>query len=218
MAGHIQQMADGGFPMIVYNRTESKTADLAAAGARVAKSIDEVAENSDIVFTIVAFPADVRSVYLGSGSSKGVLALLKPGSIVVDMTTSEPGLAREVAEAAAARGIFSLDAPVSGGDIGARNATLSIMIGGEQVALDVVRPLFNAMGKTITLAGGAGSGQHTKMVSAHSGVLLGGSVLSDAHSPPEHASEYYALIRAFTLAAGETCPFTVTVLPIVDAG
>lgn len=164
MAGHIQSKLGSQYELIVYNRTESKTASLAAAGAKVAKTIEEVAQNADIIFTIVAFPSDVRSTYLGGSSGKGVLDILRPGSIVIDMTTSEPGLAREIATAAAERNIYSLDAPVSGGDLGARNGTLSIMVGGAAQAAETVRPLFEAMGKNITLCGAPGAGQHTKMV------------------------------------------------------
>lgn len=112
----------------VYNRTPAKTAELVAKGARAAASPAEVAAASDIVFTIVGYPSDVRDVILGES---GVLKALKPGGIVVDMTTSEPSLAAEIAAAAKAKGVASLDAPVSGGDIGAREARLSIMVGGE---------------------------------------------------------------------------------------
>jgi 3-hydroxyisobutyrate dehydrogenase len=114
-----------------------------------------------VVFAIVGFPRDVREVFLGT---EGVLAGSKPGTILVDMTTSEPSLAVEIAQAAAKKGVGSIDAPVSGGDVGARNATLSIMVGGEAEVVEAARPLLECMGKTIIHQGPAGAGQHTKMV------------------------------------------------------
>ena len=114
-----------------------------------------------MVFAIVGFPKDVREVFLGP---QGVLAGSRPGMAMVDMTTSEPSLAREIHEAAKAKGVASLDAPVSGGDVGARNAALSIMVGGDAEVVEAVRPLLECMGKTIVHQGGPGAGQHTKMV------------------------------------------------------
>lgn len=128
----------------MYNRTKAKTAPLVALGAKAVDSVEEVGANSDVVFSIVAFPADVRAVFLGGSGARGLLDVMAPGSIVVDMTTSEPSLAREIAAAAAAKGICALDAPVSGGDIGAREARLSIMVGGEKDAMDAITPLFQA--------------------------------------------------------------------------
>ena len=164
MCGHL--MAGLSCPTTVYNRTESKTATLAAKGARVAKTVEEVGQHSDVVFAIVAMPSDVRRVFLGDASTsvKGLIDVMQPGSILVDMTTSEPALAREIHAAAAKKGICALDAPVSGGDIGAREARLSIMVGGDQKVLEEVTPMLQTMGKNITLCGGAGAGQHTKMV------------------------------------------------------
>jgi 3-hydroxyisobutyrate dehydrogenase len=121
-----------------------------------------VAARSDVVFSIVGYPADVREVLLGPEG--GALAGARRGSTLVDMSTSEPSLAQEIYEAARARGVDSIDAPVSGGDVGARNAALSIMVGGDAEAIDRVRPLFELMGKTIVHQGGPGAGQHTKMV------------------------------------------------------
>jgi len=152
---------DAGFSATVYNRTLSKTEPLRKKGATVASSPKEVAQASDVVFTIVGFPADVREVILGE---QGVLGGLKPGGIVVDMTTSEPSLAKEIYEVGKAMDVHSIDAPVSGGDVGAREARLSIMIGGDEPAVRAVDPLFQAMGKNIVHLGPAGSGQHTKMV------------------------------------------------------
>jgi 3-hydroxyisobutyrate dehydrogenase len=120
-----------------------------------------VAEASDVVFTMVGFPADVREVVLGPD---GVLSAARPGSVVVDMTTSEPSLAVEIFEAGRARDVATLDAPVSGGDVGARNAALSIMVGGDEATVERVRPLLELMGTTIVHQGPAGAGQHTKMV------------------------------------------------------
>ena len=158
MCGHL---IDAGFSATVYNRTRAKADTLIAKGAVWADSPKAVAENSDVVFTIVGFPTDVREVILGGD---GALAGCGEGSILVDMTTSEPSLAIEIAESAAAKGVASIDAPVSGGDFGAREARLSIMIGGNKQAVDALDICWNAMGKTIVYQGGPGAGQHTKMV------------------------------------------------------
>jgi 3-hydroxyisobutyrate dehydrogenase len=152
-----------GFKATIFNRSKDKP-DVKALldhGATWADTPKAVAEQSDVVFAIVGFPKDVREVFLGA---QGALAGSKGGTILVDMTTSEPTLAREVYDAAKAKGVYSLDAPVSGGDVGARNAALSIMIGGDREVVDAVTPIFECMGKTIIHQGPAGSGQHTKMV------------------------------------------------------
>eukprot|EP00300_Choanocystis_sp_HF-7_P028793 c34751_g1_i1.p1 GENE.c34751_g1_i1~~c34751_g1_i1.p1 ORF type:complete len:308 (+),score=-14.29 c34751_g1_i1:48-971(+) len=143
---------------IIYNRSVDKTVTLQALGAIVANSPEEVAQKSDVVISIIGYPKDVKDVILGK-----VIPNLKPGSISVDMTTSEPSLAVEMALAAGKRGCYSVDAPVSGGDLGAKNAALSIMIGGEKTIVDALNPLFSVMGKNIVHMGPAGSGQHTKM-------------------------------------------------------
>ncbi len=158
MCGHL---IDAGFSATVYNRTKSKAEKLLAAGAKWADHPKAAAEAADVIFAIVGYPADVRSVFLGE---QGILAGCKPGKIVVDMTTSEPSLAVEIAEAAAKIDVHSIDAPVSGGDVGAREARLSIMIGGEKEAVDALGPCWQSMGKTIVHQGGPGAGQHTKMV------------------------------------------------------
>lgn len=150
-----------GYSATAYNRSAEKAAPLAEKGAKLAASPKEVAASSDVVFAIVGFPKDVREVFLGPD---GALAGAKPGTILVDMTTSEPALAVEIEAAAKAKGCFAVDAPVSGGDVGARNAALSIMIGGDAAVVEAVRPLFDCMGKTVVHQGPAGSGQHTKMV------------------------------------------------------
>jgi 3-hydroxyisobutyrate dehydrogenase len=158
MCGHL---LDGGYPVRVYSRTRARAEALLERGAEWAESPAAVAGKSDVVFTIVGFPADVREVVLGP---EGVLAGARPGSVLVDMTTSEPSLAREIDEAARASGVTSIDAPVSGGDVGARNATLSIMVGGDAATVERLRPLFELLGTTIVHQGPAGAGQHTKMV------------------------------------------------------
>ena len=156
-----RNVMNGGYRATVYNRTREKAQALLDAGAAWADSPKAVAERSDVVFAIVGFPRDVREVFLGES---GVLAGTRPGMILADMTTSEPTLAREIAAAASRRGAGSIDAPVSGGDVGAKNATLSIMVGGEPDVVDAVRPVLECMGKTIVHQGPPGSGQHTKMV------------------------------------------------------
>jgi 3-hydroxyisobutyrate dehydrogenase len=150
-----------GFSACIYNRSPNKTKSLAELGATVCSSPWAVAEQSDVVFSIVGFPADVEQVSIGPD---GVLGAMAPGAIYVDMTTSRPSLSREIAEVASSRGIHSVDAPVSGGDIGAREARLSIMIGGDRSVCESLQPLWQLMGKTFVYQGPAGSGQHTKMV------------------------------------------------------
>ncbi len=156
-----QHLMTKGYQATVYNRSKEKAQPLLDAGAAWAETPRGVAERSDVVFGIVGFPKDVREVFLGS---QGALAGSKAGTILVDMTTSDPSLAREIYEAAKAKGVLSLDAPVSGGDVGAKNAALSIMVGGDAPVMEAVKPLFECMGKTIVHQGPAGAGQHTKMV------------------------------------------------------
>ena len=161
MAGHL---LSAGYRLTVYNRSPDKTKPLVERGAAVVSSPAEVASQSDVVFTILGYPQDVRQVILGDGTTQGVIHTSRPGMIVVDMTTSQPSLAVELAARLAHVGAASIDAPVSGGDIGAKNAALSIMAGGPIEAFDAVMPLFQCMGKTIVHQGPAGAGQHTKMV------------------------------------------------------
>jgi len=158
MCGHLLAR---GFGLTVHSRTRSKAAGLLERGARWADSPHAVAQQSDVVFTMVGFPDDVRQVVLGA---QGVLSGLRRGGVLVDMTTSQPALAREIAAAAEARGGYSIDAPVSGGDVGAREARLSIMIGGDRDVVAALQPCWEAMGKTIVHQGGPGAGQHAKMV------------------------------------------------------
>lgn len=167
MAGHLLR---AGYRLTVNTRTRAKAHELLAAGATWADSPRAVGEQSDVVIGIVGLPKDVREVFLGDS---GVVASMRPGGIVIDMATSEPSLAVEIAEAARNRGLAALDAPVSGGDVGARNATLSIMVGGDREAFDAARPLFEVLGKTIVHQGPPGAGQHTKMVNQ---ILIGGAL------------------------------------------
>ncbi|HWB00955.1 MAG TPA: NAD(P)-dependent oxidoreductase [Pirellulales bacterium] len=157
MCGHL---IDKGYSATVYNRSKQRADKVLAKGAKWADSPKQVAESSDVIFTIVGYPADVRAVTLGADGS---LAGARSGAILCDMTTSQPSLAVEIAEAAKRKGVYSVDAPVSGGDIGAREARLSIMVGGDAEVVQALMPCFEVMGKTIVHQGPAGAGQHTKM-------------------------------------------------------
>jgi 3-hydroxyisobutyrate dehydrogenase len=158
MCGHV---LDAGYAVTVHNRTRERAEPLVEKGATWADTPAAVAAASDVVCSIVGYPADVREVILGD---EGALGGASAGSVLVDLTTSEPSLAVEIAGRAAEKDVASVDAPVSGGDVGARNATLSIMVGGDDEAVERVRPLLDVMGKTIVRQGGPGAGQHTKMV------------------------------------------------------
>lgn len=149
-----------GHPLYVYNRTRERAQAVLDAGGRWCAGPAEVARQSQIVVTIVGTPADVASTYRGPS---GLLANAEPGTLMIDMTTSDPQLAADLAQEGKGRGIDLLDAPVSGGDIGARNATLSIMVGGDAAAFDRARPTLELMGKTIVHQGPAGAGQYTKL-------------------------------------------------------
>ncbi|PKQ16093.1 MAG: oxidoreductase [Actinobacteria bacterium HGW-Actinobacteria-7] len=157
MAGHLM---DAGYSLRVFNRTKAKAEPLVARGATWADSPGQAAMGADLVITMVGFPADVEECYLGA---EGIVETARDGAVLVDMTTSSPALAEKIAASAAARGLNVLDAPVSGGDVGARNATLTIMVGGDEAAFERVAPVFSVMGKSVTLHGGPGSGQHCKM-------------------------------------------------------
>src|SRR5882757_8292895 len=158
MCGHL---VAAGYKMTVFTRTKEKAADLIERGAKWAASPRDVAANSDVIISIVGFPRDVRQVMLGDD---GALAGCKSSSALIDMTTSEPSLAIEIAEHAQKKGVVSIDAPVSGGDVGARNATLSIMIGGDAEIVAALEPIWKTMGAKWVYQGGPGAGQHTKMV------------------------------------------------------
>jgi 3-hydroxyisobutyrate dehydrogenase len=169
MAGHI---LFAGHALHVHNRTRAKADELVARGAVFHEDVGELARACEVVITIVGFPADVEAIYLGKG---GLVEAARPGSYLVDMTTSSPALAKRIHEAAKARGVHALDAPVSGGDKGAREATLSIMVGGEESAFDALRPIFSIMGKNVVRQGSAGSGQHAKLANqiAIAGTMMG---------------------------------------------
>ncbi len=158
MCGHL---IGAGYQVTVFNRTKAKAAELIERGARWADSPRDVASASDVVISIVGFPDDVREVILGND---GTLAGAKSGSVIVDMTTSRPSLAVEIARRASERGVLCIDAPVSGGDVGARNATLSIMIGGDDDTVTALEPIWKSIGSKWIRQGGPGAGQHTKMV------------------------------------------------------
>lgn len=158
MAKHL---LNGGYEVHVYTRTKEKAAELLELGMVWHDSPGELAAACGAIVTIVGYPSDVDAIYLGEG---GIVQSAKPGTYLIDMTTSSPALAVRIHQAAAEEGLYSLDAPVSGGDIGARNATLSIMVGGDKPAFEAVSPLLSLMGKNIVLQGGPGAGQHTKMV------------------------------------------------------
>ena len=155
-----RHILEKGYGTTVFNRSKEKAIPLIQKGAIWLDSPGQVAEQTDVLFTMVGFPEDVREVYFGKG---GILEAARPGFILVDMTTTEPALAREIYQTAKERGVFAVDAPVSGGDTGARNATLSIMAGGDREVVDAIQPVLEAMGKNIVHQGPAGSGQHTKM-------------------------------------------------------
>ncbi len=158
MAGHLQK---AGYALSVHNRTKAKADALLEGGARWADSPADAAADADVIFMIVGYPADVEAVALGDD---GILGSAPAGSIVVDCTTSSPALAEKIAAAGKEKDIAVLDAPVSGGDVGAKNAALSFMVGGDTTAFEHVKPLLELMGKTVVLQGGPGAGQHTKMV------------------------------------------------------
>ncbi len=169
MATHLQS---AGHPLTVHTRTRTKATPLLESGAAWADDPASCAADADITISIVGFPDDVREVYLGP---RGILTSARPGSLCIDMTTSQPALAAEIAEAAAKRDVSALDAPVSGGDVGARDATLSIMVGADRPAFDRARPILERMGKRIVLQGPPGSGQHAKMANqiAIAGTMIG---------------------------------------------
>jgi len=173
MAGHLLK---AGAKVTVYNRTKSKADALVAAGAKWADSPAKAVAGAAIVFTMVGFPTDVEAVYLGP---EGIIAASKPGTLFVDFTTSDAALAARISTAATAAGRAAIDAPVTGGDTGARNATLSIMVGGDEASFAAVKPFFDVMGKTAILQGGPGAGQYTKMANQ---ISVAGSLLGTVES------------------------------------
>ena len=169
MAGHLM---DAGFELSVYNRTKSKAQALIDRGARWCETAGDCAKDQDVVITIIGYPKDVEQVYLGAG---GIVDSAKAGAYLVDMTTSSPILAEKIFAAAKAKGLHAVDAPVTGGDVGARNATLAILVGGEEDAFNALQPVFKAMGNNIVYEGSAGAGQKTKACNqiAVAGALVG---------------------------------------------
>lgn len=157
MAKHFLQ---AGYSVLIYTRTKAKAQELLDAGAVWKEQVSELAAQADVIITMVGYPSDVEEVYLGAD---GIIAHAKPGTYLVDMTTSKPSLAQKIYEEAKQHALYSLDAPVSGGDVGAREARLTIMVGGDQEAFEAVEPLLAIMGKNVVLQGGPGAGQHTKM-------------------------------------------------------
>ncbi|MCY8008264.1 NAD(P)-dependent oxidoreductase [Bacillus haynesii] len=157
MASHILA---AGYPVSAYTRTKHKADSLLEKGAEWKSSIKALAQSSDVIITMVGYPKDVEEVYFGS---EGIIENAKKGSYLIDMTTSKPSLAKQIEAGAKERGLYALDAPVSGGDVGAKNGTLAIMVGGERKAYDECYPIFSIMGENIQYQGPAGSGQHTKM-------------------------------------------------------
>jgi 3-hydroxyisobutyrate dehydrogenase len=157
MAGHL---LDAGYPLVVFTRTKEKADELLEKGAIWAASPKEVAEKANVIFTIVGYPTDVEEVYLGA---EGLVENGKAGSFFIDMTTSTPSLALKITEESKKKGIYAFDAPVSGGDIGAKEASLAIMVGGEEERFNDIKPLLLMLGTNVVYQGKAGSGQHTKM-------------------------------------------------------
>ncbi|MER2105380.1 MAG: NAD(P)-dependent oxidoreductase [Solibacillus sp.] len=157
VVGHLLQ---AGHQVTVYTRTKEKAQSLIELGAIWADTAANASMHQDIIFTMVGYPTDVEEVYFGE---HGILTTAKAGSIVVDMTTSEPTLAKKIYTAAKEIGVHSLDAPVSGGDVGAKNGTLSLMVGGDQEIFEQMLPIFDVFGQNIVYQGAAGAGQHTKM-------------------------------------------------------
>ena len=157
MAAHLLK---AGFEVFVYTRTKDKSSELLSQGAKWASAPKEIAQKANVIISMVGYPSDVEEIYLGEN---GLIENGKQGTYLIDMTTSTPTLAVKIAEEAKKRGMESLDAPVSGGDIGARDAKLTIMVGGSSEAFEAVRPIFDIIGSNVVHQGPAGSGQHTKM-------------------------------------------------------
>ncbi|MCY9660105.1 NAD(P)-dependent oxidoreductase [Paenibacillus chondroitinus] len=155
-----RNLMKAGYDLYVYSRTKSKSEDLLQEGAIWKEGAADVARHADVTITMVEYPSDVENIFLGPS---GIVAAAKPGSYLIDMTTSSPALAARIYEESRKKGLQSLDAPVSGGDIGARDGKLSIMVGGDEEAFEAVLPVFQAMGTNIVYQGAAGAGQHTKM-------------------------------------------------------
>ncbi len=156
----VKHLLNKNYEVTIYTRTKSKASSLIELGAKWAETPMEASVDKDVIFTMVGFPQDVEQVYCGDN---GIFQTAKKGSIVVDLTTSEPTLAKKIYQIAKEKEIYSLDAPVSGGDIGAQKGMLSIMVGGDKEAFDKMLPIFEVFGENIVYQGEAGNGQHTKM-------------------------------------------------------
>ena len=169
MAGHLM---DAGFEVSVYNRTKSKAQILIERGAKWCDTVGELAKNQDVIISIVGYPKDVEEIYL---SDNGIVNSAKEGAYLVDMTTSSPILAEKIFDAAKNKNLHAVDAPVTGGDVGAKNATLTILVGGEEEDFNALKPVFEVIGKNIVYEGKAGSGQKTKIANqiAIAGTLAG---------------------------------------------
>lgn len=202
MAGHLQA---AGHTLHVHNRTRSKAQPLLDAGARWHDTAGDAAAAADVVITMVGYPADVEATYLGAG---GVIERARAGTLLIDMTTSSPVLARRIAETATTRGLNALDAPVSGGDIGAREARLAIMVGGDEAAFVRAKPLLERMGKTIARLGGPGAGQHCKMANQIA-VAVGMVAWCEALTYARRAGLEPAAVQA-TIAGGAAGSWAMT--------
>lgn len=157
MAGHLLK---AGYQVLVFNRTKARAEELIQMGAVWQDTVAELADRSNVIITMVGYPKDVEKVYFGKD---GIISHAKSGSYLVDMTTSAPALAKKIYDEALAKGLYALDAPVSGGDVGAKEARLAIMVGGDEAVFDALIPIFSFVGKNVILQGKAGAGQHTKM-------------------------------------------------------
>lgn len=166
----VRNLIKNGFEVSIYARTKAKVTDVLAEGALWCDSIAQCAQGKDAVITIVGYPKDVEEVYFGRG---GILENASAGCVLIDMTTTSPQLSVKIEQAAKEKGLKALDAPVSGGDVGAKNGTLSIMVGGEKETYTQCLPIFQAMGTNIIYEGKAGAGQHTKMANQ---IALGGAI------------------------------------------
>ncbi|MGL6101571.1 MAG: NAD(P)-dependent oxidoreductase, partial [Exiguobacterium acetylicum] len=171
--GMVRNLRKAGFTVKGYNRTKEKGLVLEADGVEIVDTIQDVVTDVDVVISIVGYPQDVEQIYF----EDGVLDYASPGTILVDMTTSSPALAERIAQEAATRGLQALDAPVTGGDLGAKNGTLAILVGGEEAAFAQAKPLFEAMGKSISLFGGPGKGQSAKLANQ---IAIAGSMIGTA--------------------------------------
>ncbi|BDG48236.1 MULTISPECIES: NAD(P)-dependent oxidoreductase [Parageobacillus] len=155
-----RNLLKGGYPLLVYTRTKEKANDLIEEGAVWKETVAQLAKEADVVITMVGYPKDVEEIYFGE---EGILANVKEGTYVIDMTTSTPSLAEKIYKAAKARNVYALDAPVSGGDIGAKEGKLTIMVGGDEEVFSACKPILERLGTNIVLQGKAGAGQHAKM-------------------------------------------------------